>query len=160
MAGQFVQVIQPTAVTTAIDIFEILCPSDAGIIILEWEIYQINVFGDANEEVIQVESVRGVGSVTSGSGGSTGTPEARSVGGTSGATVEILNTTRLAVGTGTLDIMDSRGWNIRAERNHVSIPEVREEIAPGGYWTLSLDDAPAAASITLGGKVVWQELFG
>lgn len=160
MSGQFVATLQPTAVTTAVDIFEILAAADQGIIILEWEIYQISDVGDAAEEILQVEVVRGVGSVTSGSGGSTLTPESQDAGGAaSGATVEGLNTTRLNVGTGTLDIMDSRGWNIRASKEHVSIPETRDLVSPGHYWTLALDDAPAD-SITLGGYVKWVEMFG
>jgi len=160
MSGQFVATLQPTAVSGAIDLFEIAAAADQGIIILEWEIYQISDFGDAEEEILQVEVVRGVGTVTSGSGGSTLTPESQDVGGAaSGATVEGLNTTRLAVGTGTLDIMDSRGWNVRASKEHVSIPETRDLIAPGGIWTLALDDAPADP-LTIGGYVKWVEMFG
>jgi len=62
------------AVTAAQDFFEITAPSGAVIRVHEWEIFQTSDFGDAQEEILRIETVRGVGSTTSGSGGVTGIP--------------------------------------------------------------------------------------
>lgn len=156
----FEAILEPTAVTTAIDIFELLAPASSGLIILEWNVYQITDVGDAAEEILDLETVRGDGSVTSGSGGSSVTPQPIDNGdGSAGATVEAANTTRMAVGTGTLDIGRKLGWNVRSEYNKVYIPELRPQISPSDRWTLSLDDAPAD-SITLGASIVFAEIFG
>jgi len=160
MARTFTAIFEPTAVTTAVDFFEIAAPTTGVVMILEWNIYQITDFGDTEEEILDIETVRGDGTVTSGSGGSTVTPQPLDNGdGAAGSTVEALNTTRMAVGTGVLDITLKDGWNVRAPYNKVYTPETRPIVTPGDRWTLSLDDAPAD-SITIGGSITFVELGG
>jgi len=160
MARTFEAIFEPTAVTTAIDFFEIVAPASSGIMILGWDLYQTSDLGDAAEEILDLEYVRGDGSVTSGSGGSSVTPQPLDNGdGAAGATVEALNTTRMAVGTGVLDIIKKFGWNIRSPMEKIFIPEQRPLITPGDSWTLSLNAAPAD-SLTIGGSISFVELFG
>lgn len=160
MSGTFTAIIEPTAVTTAVDIFEIAAPATGIVMILEWNLYQTTELGDAAEEVLDLEEVRGDGTVTSGSGGSTVTPQPIDNGsGAAGSTVESLNTTRMAVGTGVLDILKKYGWNVRIPSDRIYIPEVRPIIAPSDRWTLSLNTAPAD-SVTIGGSVTFVELGG
>jgi len=160
MARTFEAIIEPTAVTTVIDIFEIAAPASSGIMILGFDLYQTSDLGDAAEEILDLEWVRGDGTVTSGSGGSTVTPQPLDNGdGAPGATVEALNTTRMAVGTGVLDVIKKFGWNIRAPMEKIFIPEQRMLITPSDRLTLSINTAPAD-SLTIGGSISFVELFG
>ena len=66
---------EDVAVTAAQDLFELLAPSTAALAIHKWTLFQTTDVGDAAEEILELETVRGDGSVTSGSGGSTVTPQ-------------------------------------------------------------------------------------
>lgn len=148
------------AVTAAQDLFEIAAPSTGIVIIHEWSISQNTDYGDAQDEVLRIEEVRGDGTVASGSGGSTVTPQPNDNGdGAASSTVEANNTTRMAVGTGVLDILRQYGWNVRVGLEKVYTPETRPVIAPSDRWTLSLDDTPAD-SITISGHVIFEEIGG
>lgn len=159
MSGTYTINLEPTAYTTEIDLFEILAGSASIIQILEWEIFQISDVGDAQEEIIDLEEVRGYSTVTSGSGGAAYTPKPQTQGdGASAATVEVGNTTRLAVGTGTIETIKKYGWNVRSPYTKVYIPEARPIILPSQYWTLGLDATPTD-SVTVGGSLTFYE-FG
>ena len=159
MARTFTAIIEPTAVTTAVDFFEITAPATSAVMILEAHLYQTTGLGDAQEEILDLEFVRG-DAATSGSGGSTPTPQPIDNGdGAAGSTVEVLNTTRMTAGTGTLDITKKFGWNLRVPLDIIFIPEVRPIITPSDLWTLSLNTAPAD-SVTIGGTITFVELGG
>lgn len=158
MPGTYTINLEPGAETTEIDAFEILAASEKPIMILEWNIFQISDYGDAAAEILDIEEVRGYSTVTSGSGGASFTPlPATRGGGAAGATVEVGNTTRLAVGTGTIEVIKKYGWNIRGEYSKVYTPETRPFIKGGDYWTLGLDATPAD-SLTIGGSLTFVEL--
>lgn len=148
------------AVSAAQDLFEIAAPADAIVVIHEWNIFQTSDVGDAAEEIMRIECVRGIGAVTSGSGGSTVTPQAVSDGDPAfGGTVEANNTTRMAAGTGSLETLPQHGWNVRSEYQKIYTPETRPVISPGNRWTLSLPVAPAD-SLTTSGTVTIEEIGG
>lgn len=148
------------AVTAAQDLFEIAAPADAIVVVHEWNIFQTTDVGDAAEEILRLECVRGIGTVTSGSGGTTVTPQPISDGDAAfGGTVEANNTTRMVVGTGTLETLPQHGWNIRTEYIKIYTPETRPVISPSNRWTLSLPAAPAD-SITVSGTVTFEEIGG
>lgn len=148
------------AVTAAQDLFEILAPATGVVVIHGWSILQNTDAGDAEDEILRVETVRGDGSVTSGSGGSTDTPQPVDNGdAAAGSTVEINNTTRMVAGTGTIDLLEQYGWNVRVGLEKIYTPETRPVIAPSDRWTLSLDDTPAD-SITMSGFVHFEEIGG
>lgn len=150
----------PASQTAAQDLLEILAPTDAVVVIHRWSVYQTSDVGDAAEEILELQNVRGVGSVTSGSGGSTTTPQPTQDGDAAfGGTVETNNTTRMAAGTGTLETLFSGGWNIRQEYEMVYTPEERPTISPGNRWTLALVAAPADA-LTIGAMVTLEEIGG
>lgn len=132
--------------TLAQDIYEVLASTAKPVYILGWHLYQISDVGDAAEEIVQIDSVRGVGTVTSGSGGGTVTVQPVDDNDTPTApTVERNNTTRMAAGTGSLETLESYGWNVRAPWTHWFPPEARPRLTPGDRWTLSLPTAPADA---------------
>ncbi len=159
MGRMFTVAATETAVTTAIDIFEVLADTDAPVLIHGFHLYQTTELGDAAEEVLEIETVRGVGTVTSGSGGNASTeqPIDDNVGTTANAVVEDMNTTRMAVGTGTLEELEKFGWNVRIPWTHYYTPETRPRINPEDRWTLSIDTAPAD-SVTIG-ATLWYEVL-
>lgn len=149
------------AVTAAQDLFELLAPADATVIVHRWTISQKTEVGDAAEEMLTITVNRGVGSVTSGSGGASVTPQPVEDGMAAfGGTVERNNTTILAVGTGTLETdIEVYEWNIRVPFEHIYTPEERPIISPSTYFTLELETAPAD-SVTMSGTLVFEELGG
>lgn len=148
------------AVTAAQDLFEIVAPADAALKVHDWTVFQTSDTGDAAEEILRLETVRGVGSVTSGSGGSTPTAQPIEDGDTAfGGTVEANNTTRMATGTGTLETLEQYGWNIRMPMEKIYTPECRPVISPSNRWTLALPAAPAD-SITVSGNITFEEIGG
>lgn len=148
------------AVTAAQDLFEIAAPADAIVVIHEWEMSQTSEVGDAAEEQLLLTTNRGVGSVTSGSGGSSVTPQPVEDGDAAfGGTVERNNTTIMAVGTGTLEELEAFGWNVRVPLRQVYTPEARPVISPSNRWTLELESTPAD-SITMNGRVIFEEIGG
>ena len=160
MGRKYVAIFKGIAVTATQDLFEILCPTDAITIIHEWEVGQTTELADAAEEQLLLTTNRGVGSVTSGSGGATVTPQPVEDGDQAyGGTVERNNTTIMAVGSGTLEELETYTWNIRQSLRQVYTPETRPVISPGNRWTLESESTPAD-SITMSGRIVFEEIGG
>ena len=147
------------AITALQDLFEVLTATDSVALIHGFSLFQTSDVGDAAEEILRLETVRGIGTVTSGSGGSTPTAQPVDDGDAAfGGTVEANNTTRLAVGTGSLETLEQFGWNVRIPVVHFYTPELRPLIKPGERWTLSLPAAPADSITTSG--MLWLEEIG
>lgn len=148
------------SVTTLQDLFEVLAPADAVVVVHNWTVFQTSDVGDAQEEILRLETTRGVGTVTSGSGGSTPTVQPVEDGDAAfGGTVEANNTTRMAVGSGTLETLAQYGWNVRVPYDKIYTPEERPRISPGNRWTLALPAAPADA-LTVSGTITLEEIGG
>jgi len=144
------------AVVALQDFFEILADTDNAISVHGWEIFQITDVGDAEEEILRIETVRGIGSTSS--NGTAITPHAKEDGfAAPGAVVERNGTTRMTGGT--LEILETFGWNIRIPFEKIYTPETRPIITPGDRWTLSLPTAPSD-SLTTSGKVTFEEIGG
>lgn len=145
------------AVTAQQDFFELKASASGSVKIHEWTLSQETEFGDAAEEQLRVTTNRGSGSVTSGSGGSTDTPKPIIRGATAfGGTVEINNTTKLAVGSGTLlTDLEVYNWNERIPLQKIYTPETRPVVMPGEYWTLELETTPAD-SVTISGTIIFE----
>jgi len=147
------------AATTALDFFEVLAASGKPVAIHGFVLFQISDVGDAAEEILRLEEVRGVSTVTSGSGGSTPTIYAKGRNDVAaGAVVEANNTTRLATGTGTLQNMGQRGWNVRIPLEVIYTPEMRPIILPGEYWTIGMTNAGPVDALTGSGCIWFEEL--
>lgn len=161
MGRFYTAVFKGIAVTAAQDLFEIAAPTDAVVIIHEWTLTQTTELGDAAEEQLLLTTNRGVGTVTSGSGGATVTPQPISDGDPAfGGTVERNNTTQMAAGTGTLETdLEVHAWNVRVPYQKIYTPETRPVISPGNRWTLELETVPAD-SITMNGFIVFEEIGG
>lgn len=145
-------------VTTAIDLWEILAATAKPVRIHSWSLSQTTDVGDAQEEVLRINEVRGVGTVTSGSGGSSPTVHPLDDNDAAvGATVEANNTTRMAAGTGTLETLSERGWNIRIPMEVIYTPETRPRVNPGDRWTLGIVSAPND-SVTISTSITFEEI--
>jgi len=148
------------AVTAQQDFFEVLSAADSVTLVHAIELNQSTEVGDAQEEMLSVLMVRGVGSVTSGSGGSTATAQPVADGDAAfGGTVEINNTTKMVVGTGTLETLAAWTWNIRMPFEKIFTPELRPVISPGNRLTIELATTPAD-SITISGTIWLEEIGG
>jgi hypothetical protein len=100
-----------TAVTAAIDIFEIAPADDKPVQISEITVWQTTDFGDAQDEILQIQVI--VGYTTSGSGGASATVGRLYPGEAAASfTAECRNTT--VATTGTPYIVHADGWNVRA----------------------------------------------
>lgn len=142
------------------DLFEVLAATDSLTKVLGWTLGQTSDVGDAAEEILRIETVRGIGSVAGGSGGTAPTPHPLDDGDAAfGGTVEANNTTRLAVGTGTLEGLEQYTWNVRIPWVHYFLPEDRPVIGPAEFWTLSLPAAPLDA-LTVSGQLKLEEIGG
>lgn len=147
------------AVTAEVDFFEILAPADASIVIHEVHIGQESEEGDAQAEMLSWKLVRGEGA-TSGSGGSTATPEPTEAGmAASGVTVETNNTTKMTAGGGSITTFLADAFHVAAGLNHVPTPQFRHVISGGDRATIELAEAPAD-SVTFSGHVDFEEIGG
>ncbi len=148
------------AVTAGQDLIEIQSPADAITRVLKAILSQSTELGDAAEEQLRLQWKRGVGSVTSGSGGSTATPQPIEDGDAAyGGTVEVNNTTRMAVGSGSIEMFPEFSWNIRQNYVEIYLPEDLDIISPSNRLALDLLAAPAD-SITMSLLVVLEEVGG
>ena len=142
------------------DFFELTAAATHVIVIHEWELTQSTEVGDAQEEGLSVLTKRGVGTTTSGSGGTAPTAQPISDGDAAfGGTVEANNTTKLAVGTGSIEQTAAYNWNVRVPYVKTYTPETRPQILPSARWTLELATTPAD-SITLSGTITFEVLGG
>lgn len=144
------------AITVAQDLFEIVAPADAVVLLHGWGFSQSSDVGDAAEEMatVLVKS----GQTTSGSGGSSVTPVPHALGDAAfGGTTEANNTTKAT--TGTIVTHDVRNVNLRVGVDVVYTPEDRIVLSPSARMTIELLGAPAD-SITASGYYVIEELGG
>ncbi len=125
------------AQTAQQDQFEIQPADDRPDIIYASVFTQETELGDAAEEQIAMDFLRG--NTSSGSGGSTPTPRAKDRNGpAAGATVEANNTTK--GNTGTTHTLHVESMNVRTGLYYVPIPESR--------WSVSQADTTAAVGRT------------
>jgi hypothetical protein len=147
------------AVTAAQDLIEILGASDSLTIVRRWVLSQTTEVGDAQEEGLLLTTNRGIGAVTSGSGGGSITAQPVHDGDAAfGGTIERNNTSQMAAGSGSLEELETHSWNVRVPYDMTYLPEDRPVISPGNRWTLELETVPAD-SITMN-LTVWLEELG
>lgn len=112
-----------TAVTTAIDAFELKAASTCGLALLRVKIDQVTEVGDAAEEKLNWTVALWVGA-TSGSGGTTSTPQRTRSGGTAAAfTAEIRNTTQATGSGGSLTVVHRDAFEVRQGLDFVWTPD-------------------------------------
>lgn len=154
-AREYVVDLVQTAVTVAADLVELTPADDKPIEVLGFELYQVTDVGDAAEEIIGVEWIRG--HTVSGSGGSTPTPRPLDPNdAAAGFTAETFNTT--AANTGTTNILNHHGWNVRIPTPVTYTPETTPKASQANTTLiLRMLNAPVD-SLTIGGHIIVREL--
>lgn len=155
---QYTASFSSVAVSAAQDLFEILVPSDACLVLTMLEVTQSSEEQDAQDEQLPVSIRRVTGSPTSGSGGSTPTPAPLQGGyAASGVTCEANNTTQLSGGTNT--VAHKLSFNVRNGLLYMPLPENRIVISPSTRLLVELESAPAD-EVTMDGSITWLEIGG
>lgn len=143
------------SVSAVQDLFEIVAPADACVIIHSLYVSQTSDYGDAAAEGLQIKAIKGY--TVSGSGGTSVTPTPQQSGfAAAGSTVEANNTTQANTGTPLTLVADS--FNIQIGYQYRPTPEERIVLSPSQrlVWTLS---APADA-VTLNASCLIEEIGG
>ncbi|MFB4312942.1 hypothetical protein [Actinomadura sp. 21ATH] len=138
------------------DLFELVAPSDAVVVVHQIVLSQRSDVGDAQEEGLNILLRRGA--TTSGSGGSSATPASLQAGSSlAGSTVEVNNTTKAQ--DGTIATLHAEAWNVRSPFIWLPPPELRIYLSPGQRLTVELDTVPNDA-IVANGVIYFEELGG
>lgn len=145
-----------TAVSAAVDCFEILAAAGKPFIVHEIVLAQSSDYGDAAAEGLSVLIKKATGSYTSGSGGSTHTPSKHLTNdAAAGPTTETNNTTQASAGAGALTTIRAEAFNVQAGYQYLPTPEQRIMFLPTEALVVSIT-APADA-VTLSGSVIFEE---
>lgn len=141
-----------SAQTAAIDFLELIAGATTGVALLGLDIAQTTELGDTAEEQIGWYIKRASGSYTSGSGGNTGVarPPVRAGDGAATFTCESLNTTQIAVGSGTLTTMLQSAFNLRAGLQVFWTPETAITCSVSQALAIGLTAAPADSVTWIG----------
>lgn len=138
-------VLPATATASAIDWLELIAGASVAFELWGWRIGQTTELGDAAEEQIDFYVKRAAGSYTSGSGGNTGVARTPLKPGDAAATftAESANTTKIAVGTGTLVTLLNDTLNVRAGEKEWLPPEMVFGCGPSQALAIGMTGAPA-----------------
>ena len=146
----------PIAVSAIQDLFEVVAPADAIVVIHAIHLHQTSDLADAQEEVLDLEFTFGY--TTSGSSGASTTARPHEKGDAAfGGTVEVNNTTQALNGSGVIRRVD--GWNIRVGYDYIPTPETRFVISPSARFVLELPNAPNDA-LSMSGSITFEEIGG
>lgn len=141
------------AVAAQADLFEILPAANKPVLLHAISFGQNTDFGDANDEGILWQVIRG--HATSGSGGASVTPQPMDANATAaGATCERTNTTIASAGTAVT--LHSDIWNVRAGCQYIWTPELRPRCQNSNLIVVRM--AAPADSITMSGTLYFEEL--
>lgn len=144
------------AVAAQQDLFEIVAPADAVVLLHELILSQLTDVKDAEEEMLLL--LLKSGQTTSGSGGTAPTAVPKELGDAAfGGTTEVNNTTKASVGT--IVTHYAWHWNIRILFEKIWVPELRPVLSPSRRATIELATTPTD-SITMGGILTFEEIGG
>lgn len=155
MGRMYSVIFEHVAVTAAQDFFEITPADDKPCAIHACYLSQDTELGDAQEEMLRVEIIRGY--TASGSGGSAPTPVPFGPNDTAaGATAEVNNTT--VANTGTAVILWAESFNERTGWQFLPTPEMRPMVSQANTTLVVRLMAAPADSVTMSGTLVFEEL--
>jgi hypothetical protein len=156
--GRFYSVpFSATAVTAAVDLFEVLAATGKPFVLHEVVVSQSSDYGDTAAEGLSLLIKRATGAYTSGSGGSTVTPAKHHTNdAAAGPTAEVCNTTQAASGSGALTTLRAEAFNVQGGFQYLPPPEERILFLAAEACVVSVT-APAD-SLTVSGTLVFEEL--
>lgn len=142
------------AVSAAQDFFELTPADDKPIAIHAIYLSQSTELGDAAEEQLRVQIIRG--HTTSGSGGSAPTPAPMDpAGAAAGCAAEVNNTT--IASTGTTTTLHSECFNVRSGWMFIPTPECRPKASQANTTIVVRLLAAPSDSVTMGGTLYFEE---
>ena len=155
MSRLYAVTFENVAVTAAQDLFELTPADDKPIAIHAIYLSQSTELGDAAEEQLRLQIIRG--HATSGSGGTAPTPAPLNPNNTAAGCASEVNNTTIA-STGTTVVLHSETFNVRAGWAYLPTPEC-QPIATQANTTLVVRLLAAPAdSVTMGGTLIFEEL--
>lgn len=154
MSRMYAVTFSAVAVTAAQDLFELSPASNKPVEIVGIELGQTSDSGDAQDEQLQLDIIRGY--TSSGSGGSAATPAPLDPSdAAAGFSAEVNNTT--PANTGTAVTLHASAWNVRA--GYINwFPEDARPKASQGNTTIVVRMSAPADSITMSGTLWVREL--
>lgn len=137
-------ILSASAQAGAIDWFELIAGASSGLMLLGLDIGQTTELGDTAEEQIDWYVKRGAGAYTSGSGGNTGVARSPVRAGDAAATftAETANTTKIAVGSGTLVTLHNATFNVRSGLQIFWTPETAYSTGVSQALAIGMTGAP------------------
>lgn len=143
-------------VSAQVDFFEISPADDKPVLIHGLYLSQSSDVGDAADEMIRVNILRG--HTSSGSGGSSATPVPlqSSAGAAAGFAAETNNTTIASAGTAV--VLHAEAFNIRAGMQYIPTPEARPGASQGNTTLVVRLMAAPTDSLTMEGTLIVEEL--
>lgn len=158
MGRPYSSILAASAQAGAIDWFEAIAGSTVAFDLWGVDLGQTTELADAAEEQIDYYIKRGSSTYTSGSGGSTGVGRGVIQPGDAAATLtmETANTTRIAVGTGTLVTLVNSTFNVRSGLQFWLPPEFLIGCGPSQALAVGMTGAPVD-SITWVGTIFLME---
>jgi len=136
----------PTSISAAtVDLIAVRAGTDVPIKVRALRVWQTSDFGDAQDEVVTLQLVRG--NTTAGSGGATPTPVPKDKK-DAAASFTARTADSTAASAGTTDVPYTTGWNVRAPFEMIFPDEMmaRGDQA-GGFIVLRLGAAPTDALV-------------
>lgn len=144
------------SVTAIQDLFELAAAAGVPVEILSIRIGQSSDAGDAEAEMLRVQISRVNPTVTSGSLGTTLTPEQHSAASPAASTVVEANNTTQATSSTTIDPIVEDTFNVQAGWLYMPTPEERILIEGGATVVVELPVAPNDA-LTMSGSITFME---
>lgn len=151
----YVCTFENVAVTAAQDLFELSPGDDKPILIHAIYLSQSTELGDAAEEQLRIEIIRGYTASGSGGGSFTPVPLQSSGGAAAGAACEINNTT--VANTGTPAVLHAESFNLRAGWQYIPTPETRPGASQANTTIVVRLMANPADSVTMNGTLIFEE---
>lgn len=155
MGRMYAVTFENVSVSAAQDLFEIAPADDKPCIVHAIHLAQISDVGDAAEEMLRLEIIRGY--TTSGSGGSAATPAALNPNDPAASFAAEINNTTLA-NTGTVVVLHADAFNIRAGWVYIPTPECRPIVTQAQTTLVVRLMAAPADAVTMSGTLVVEEL--
>lgn len=147
-----------TAHTAAGDIVEIIAPASGLLVLHELKLTQSTEAGDSASEQLIISLKRAEGAYTSGSGGSSLTPEPLDPGDVAASfTAEMANTTDAVAGGGSLTTFAPIAESVHIGWHYLPTPEGRPLVAVTDAFLVTLDSTPAD-SVSIGGYALVEEI--
>ena len=155
MGRMYSVIFENVSVSAAQDFFELTPADDKPVAIHAIFLSQISDVGDAAEEMLRLEIVRG--HTTGGSGGTGPTPAQLDKSGVAaGCAAEVNNTTIASTGTGV--ILHAEAFNIRSGWAYVPTPECRPVASQGDTTIVVRLMAAPADAVTISGTLIFEEM--